>query len=84
MGIKFSTPDHFWQTRDSIITNIYEGDHPTKADVNDAYQQLEEHVPTAKIIDCLVHEYGGHRWTRRWCFITHRNLAGLITRMLLF
>lgn len=61
MGIKFSTPDHFWQTRDSIITNIYEGDHPTKADVNDAYQQLEEHVPTAKIIDCLVHEYGGHR-----------------------
>ncbi|WP_225364504.1 hypothetical protein, partial [Lentilactobacillus parakefiri] len=61
MGIKFSTPDNFWQTRDSIITSIYEGDHPTKADVDDAYQQLEEDVPTATLIDRLVHEYGGHR-----------------------
>ncbi|KRL20083.1 winged helix-turn-helix domain-containing protein [Lentilactobacillus kisonensis] len=61
MGIKFSTPDHFWKTRDSIITSIYEGDQPTKADVNDAYQQLEKHVPTATMIDRLVHEYGGHQ-----------------------
>ncbi|GHP14525.1 hypothetical protein YK48G_19500 [Lentilactobacillus fungorum] len=61
MGIQFSSANHFWETRDSIISSIYEGDHPTKADVNDAYQQLEEHVPTEKLIDQLVHEYGGHQ-----------------------
>ncbi|MFX3616535.1 MAG: hypothetical protein ACE3JK_03335 [Sporolactobacillus sp.] len=59
MGVKFSTAENFWKTRDSILNSIYEGAHPTKTDVLDAYRQLEEHVPTDQLISKLFAEYKG-------------------------
>ncbi len=59
MGVKFSSPENFWKTRDSILNSIYEGAHPTKDDVLDAYKQLEEKVPATELISDLIKHYGG-------------------------
>ncbi|WEV37595.1 hypothetical protein [Lactobacillus sp. ESL0677] len=57
MGIKFSTQENYWKTRDSILNSIYEGHHPTIRDVKDAYKQLEEHVPIDQVVADIISEY---------------------------
>lgn len=57
MGIKFSTKQNFWLTRDSILNSVYEGYVPTVKDVKDSYQQLEKHESTQSLVDKLIAEY---------------------------
>lgn len=57
MGIKFSTQENYWKTRDSILNSIYEGHHPTIKDVKDAYKQLEDHVSVDQVVADIISEY---------------------------
>lgn len=57
MGIQFTNKDNFWKTRESIISSIYEGFHPTKQNVIDSYQLLEKHVPLEKMVNEVLEEY---------------------------
>lgn len=33
MGTQFSTPENFWQARDTLINGIYEGLYPDESDI---------------------------------------------------
>ncbi|WP_125769075.1 winged helix-turn-helix domain-containing protein [Companilactobacillus furfuricola] len=57
MGIKFSSKENFWNTRESIVNGIYEGFYPSKKNVMDSYKILEEHVPVEKLVNDLLNEY---------------------------
>lgn len=57
MGVQFSSKENFWKTRESITSSIYEGFHPTKQNVLDSYQILEEHIPVEKLVNDLLNEY---------------------------
>lgn len=54
MGIKFSSKDNYWKTRDGILNNIYEGMYPTIEDVENSYKILERHVPVENIVDDII------------------------------
>ncbi|MCH4169686.1 MAG: winged helix-turn-helix domain-containing protein [Lactobacillus sp.] len=57
MGYQFTSKENFWKARDSILTNIYEGFHPTADDAKRAYRQLEEHIPEKQLISELRTQY---------------------------
>jgi hypothetical protein len=57
MGIQFSTKENFWNTRDSIINSIYEGHQPTKKDVEDAYQHLEQSMSADEVVANIIAEF---------------------------
>lgn len=57
MGIQFSTKENFWNTRDSIINSIYEGHRPTKKDVEDAYQHLEQGMSADEVVANIIAEF---------------------------
>lgn len=57
MGIKFSTKENFWNTRESIVNGIYEGFYPSKQNVLDSHKILEEQVPVDKLVNDLLDVY---------------------------
>jgi len=57
MGIKFSSDDNYWKTRDSILNNIYEGFSPTKENVVNSYMILEEHKNEEKVLSNIIEKY---------------------------
>lgn len=52
MGTQFSTPENFWQARDTLINGIYEGLYPDESDI----LMLKDRIENKKTSDQLITE----------------------------
>lgn len=52
MGTQFSTPENFWQARDTLVDGIYEGLYPDESDI----LMLKDRIENKKNSDQLIAE----------------------------
>lgn len=52
MGTQFSTPENFWQARDTLVDSIYEGLYPDETDL----VMLKDRIENKKTSDQLIAE----------------------------
>lgn len=56
MGTQFSTPENFWQVRDTLINGIYEGMYPDELDIVMLKDRIENKKTSEQLIAELYNE----------------------------
>lgn len=56
MGTQFSTPENFWQVRDTLINGIYEGLYPDESDIVMLKDRIENKKTSEQLIAELYNE----------------------------